>query len=212
MTVFSKACLPARVQPSAPLALHCVCALSSNLTSGLDAQDAASDAPKPARTPSVYVSQQSSRKSLESEATSTYTDDSAYAGPKGQSGHRKLSPGILTHVQDYMSQLGTGGPRRATIVQEVELGSPGLPEQYVPTPRPANEEQRQATVDALGIMAAPPNPQLYNLCRLVCCEAVSSAPPEALPPPGCTLACSRASQARSPGKSSKLQQMHACGS
>ena len=47
------------------------------------------------------------------------------------------------------------------------LNSQGAPDRYVPAPRPANEEQRQATVDALGMSSTPALPTLNTLCQLV---------------------------------------------
>ena len=118
--------------------------------------------PEPQGAP-AYLSQ-SSWKSLESEATSKQSDDSAYVSHKG---HRKLSPSAASTVHGYMahSQTKYGAKRGAS--QDTELTSLAMPDVYVPPPLPSNEEARQATVDALGIIHAPANVHLYSLCRLV---------------------------------------------
>ena len=87
---------------------------------------------------------------------------------EGSRGHRTLSPNIMGALHEYVAHIKDKLGRQPTLSAEAELNSQALPDTYVPAPRPANEAERQATVDAMNIIAAPANPYLYNLCRLVC--------------------------------------------
>lgn len=99
-------------------------------------------------------------------------------------GNRHLSPTVLNTLNDYFAHWEVRLGRHASPSAEAELTSQALPDTYVPAPRPRNEEQRQATVDAVGIVGAPPNPYLYNLCRLVCTRLSGSEAQQPLQTPG----------------------------
>ena len=84
-------------------------------------------------------------------------------------GNKKISPSAMSTFINYISHVEVKiGRQMTTGGHEPELNSQALPDTYVPAPRPANEAQRQATVESLNIVGAPANPYLYNLCRLVC--------------------------------------------
>ena len=110
-------------------------------------------------------------KSKLSSATSQLSAGSSSPTYEDGRGHRHLSPNIMGALHEYVTHIEVKLGRQPTLSAEAELTSQALPDTYVPAPRPSNEEQRQATVDALGIVGAPASPYLYNLCRLVCCQS-----------------------------------------
>ena len=103
----------------------------------------------------------------------------------GGSNGRRLSTGVASTVKGsphcmsllFRASLQTSHSRpcSAGYMQHTRpepgsgqaLTSTAVPDKYVPPPRPANEAQRQATVDALGLSDSPTLPTLNSLSQLV---------------------------------------------